>query len=169
MRTTTALALAALTASSAVTVPALAQPITLPPAMAPPPPPEAAPPPASAPASASAPAVTRSTVALWAAGIAVVGAGVGATFGILALQNKSDYQKNPTFSNTDNGNNDAAYADGAFALAVAAGVTSLVLFLTRDTTHDVDPSAAAPPSRPTVSACPIVTPHGGGAGAVLRF
>jgi hypothetical protein len=108
-------------------------------------------------------------VALWAAGIAVVGAGVGTTFGILALQNKSDYQKNPTFSNTDNGNNDAAYADGALALAVAAGVTSLVLFLTRDTTLDVDPSAAAPPSRPSVSGCPIVIPHGGGAGAVLRF
>ena len=63
----------------------------------------------------------------------------GATFGVLALQNKSDYQKNPTFSNTDNGNNDAAYADGCAALAVAAGVTSLVLFLTRHPTADARP------------------------------
>jgi hypothetical protein len=123
------------------------------PAAAPPPPPPPPPPPE--------PSVKRTTVALWAAGVAVVGAGVATTFGVLALENKSAYQKGPTFSNADSGNNDAAYADGGIALAVAAGVTSLVLFLTSE---DPPKSGAA-----GVSASPFVTPHGGGAGAVLRF
>jgi hypothetical protein len=87
--------------------------------------------------------------------------------GVLALQNKSDYEKSPTYANSDNGNNDAAYADGAIALAVAAGVTSLVLYLTRD---DADESATRSTKKPPmVSAAPMVTQHGGGAGALLRF
>jgi len=116
------------------------------------------------------PAVTRDTVALVAAGVAVVGVSAATVFGVLALQNKSDYQAHPTYSNVDNGTNDAAYADGCIALAVAAGVTSLVLYLTRDTTHDAGPAAARPTQRSAVfSPAPVVTPHGGGAGFVLRF
>ncbi len=147
------------------------------------PPPLPAPPPAPAPAPAMppppplpepiplpppppAPSVTRNTVAWWAAGIAVVGAGAATAFGVLALQNQSDYNKGPTYSNADGGNNNAAYADGCIFLAAAAGVTSLVLFLTNDPT----PSApAAAKTSLTLSASPVVTPHGGGAGAVLRF
>ena len=59
----------------------------------------------------------------------------------------------PTFSNTDDGNNDAAYADGGIALAVAAGITSLVLFLTGD-------PADAPPA--------VSTPHAQLRGRVAR-
>ena len=107
-------------------------------------------------------------MALIAAGVAVVGAGVGAVFGALALQNKSDYGKSPTYANSGNGNNDAAYADGCIALAVAAGVTSLVLFLTDDT-HGDDSARAAKARAATFSATPIVTARGGGAGVQLRF
>jgi hypothetical protein len=148
-----------LTILTAVSLPALAQDaqVVAPPPAPPPPPP--APP----------PAVSRSTVALWATGVAVVGAGAATTFGILALKNKSDYQANPTFSNTDNGNNFAAYTDGCIALAVAAGVTSLVLYFTRDTTTDVPAASAPKPSAATLSVSPMLTTHGGGAGAVLRF
>jgi len=102
--------------------------------------------------------------------MAVVGAGAATTFGILALQNKNEYQIHPTFSNSDNGNNFAAYADGAIALAVAAGFTSLVLFLTNDPSHDAGPAASSGKSpSATLSTSPFVTPHGGGAGAILRF
>jgi hypothetical protein len=111
--------------------------------------------------------VTRGRVALWTAGVAVVGAGAATVFGVLALQNKSAYQKGPTYSNTDDGNNDAAYADGCMALAVAAGVTSLVLFLTNDPTLPSAPGTAK--TAPTLSVSPLVTAHAGGAGAVLRF
>jgi hypothetical protein len=123
-----------------------------------------------APAGAPAPSITRSHVALVAAGVAVVGAAVGTVFGVLALQNKSDYAKGPTYSNSDDGNNDAAYADGGIALAVAAGITSLVLFLTSDDSA-ADGAAAGASKKVSagLSAAPFVTPRGGGAGAVLRF
>jgi hypothetical protein len=111
--------------------------------------------------------MTRRSVAFAAAGVAVIGAGIGASFGALALHNKSLYQRQPTLSNSDNGNNDAAYADGGIVLAVAAGITSLVLFLTDDPTPPA--GHVAPPPSATVQASPFVTLHGGGAGAVLRF
>jgi hypothetical protein len=106
-------------------------------------------------------------VAFAVAGVAVVGAGLATTFGVLALHNKSLYQTQPTLSNSDHGNDDAAYADGAIALAVAAGVTSLVLLLTDDSAPSV--ARAPAPHAASVTASPFVTPHGGGAGALLRF
>jgi len=128
-------------------------------------------PPLPSPApSAPAPSASRRNVALWAAGVAVAGAGTSAVFGVLALRNKSAYDKAPTQGNTVNGNNDAAYSDGALALAIAAGVTSLVLFLTNEPTHDADPaSAAGKKTSAVLSASPVITPHGGGAGVLLRF
>jgi hypothetical protein len=116
------------------------------------------------------PSVQRTTVALVAAGVAVVGAGVGTVFGLLALHNKSDYRRAPTYANSDQGNNDAAYADGALALAVAAAVTSLVLYVTNGPSADQDPDPATAKKRSAAfSASPFVTSHGGGAGALLRF
>ena len=88
-------------------------------------------------------------------------------FGVLALKNKSDYDKTPTYSNTDNGNNFAAYADGCAALAVAAGVTGLVLYLTGHPV--VDGATTAPKHAANFAVAPVVSAHGGGAGAVLRF
>jgi hypothetical protein len=113
----------------------------------------------------------RRHVALVAAGVAVVATGAAVTFGALALENKRDYDRNPTFSNSDNGNNDAAYADGAIALAIAAGVTSLVLALTGDADGSEPTSSTAGGSRRTarVVAAPVALPHGGGAGVALQF
>jgi hypothetical protein len=122
--------------------------------------------PAPAPAT---PQITRETVALAAAGVALAGAATAVTFGVLALQNKRDFDSSPSYASSDKGNNDAAYADGGIALAVCAGVTSLVLWLTRDTAGS-EPVTTTPARRPAaISASPIVTPHGGGAGAVLLF
>jgi hypothetical protein len=104
-------------------------------------------------------------VAWGAAGVALAGAAGATVFGVLALQNKSSYDQRPTYANTDDGNDFAAYADGCIALAAAAGLTSLVLFLT---TPPAD--AAAPrPTTATLAAAPVVTAHGGGVGAVLSF
>jgi hypothetical protein len=111
--------------------------------------------------------VSRRTVALGAAGVAAVGAVSAVVFGILALQNKSDYAKAATYTNTDNGNNFAAYTDGCIALAAAAGITSLVLYFT--SSRSVEDAARPSKKAALLSAAPIVTMHGGGVGTLLRF
>ncbi len=149
--------------TAAVSAPGAASPAPPSPS-APPPPatPSSGPPLAEPPAPATS-APTRNAVALGAAGIAAAAA-IGATvFGALALHNKSAYDNNPTYANTDDGNNFAAYSDGCIALAAAAGITSLVLFLTAPKDGPASAGHAA------LSALPVVTPHAGGAGAVLRF
>jgi hypothetical protein len=95
----------------------------------------------------------------------LAGAAGATVFGVLALQNKSSYERGPTYANTDDANNFAAYADGCIALAAAAGLTSLVLFLTSP------PADTAAPRHSTLAlaATPVVTAHGGGVGAVLSF
>jgi hypothetical protein len=125
--------------------------------------------PAAAAPAPAAPAVTRQTVALASAGASLAGVATAITFGVLALQNKRDFERNPAFASSDKGNNDAAYADGGIALAVCAGVTSLVLWLTRDTSAGEPSSSTSAPHSGALSASPIVIPHGGGAGAILRF
>jgi hypothetical protein len=107
--------------------------------------------------------------------VAAVGAIV---LGMLALQNKNAYDRTPTYSNTDDGNNLAAYADGCIALAVAGGITSLVLYLTGDRAASPQGSRSSPTRGRTAareehaavfSMSPMVTAHGGGAGAALHF
>lgn len=151
------------------------------PAAPPPPPPVAAvapvapvaplvPPPAPAPRS-MVPAIVTG-------GLAIAAAGVGTVFGILALGDKSDFDKNPTTQTADNGDTHALIADMAFGVAVTFGVTSAVLFLTKDesatstsSTHATTTAKAAAGKKTAVTftPTPIVTPHSGGAGFVLRF
>jgi hypothetical protein len=103
-------------------------------------------------------------------GLAIVSTGVGVAFGVLALNDKSNFDKNPTSSTADSGENHALICDMALGVAVTLGVTSAVLFLTNDDSPSPPKAAAARKPHPlTFSAAPIVTPHGGGAGAVLRF
>jgi hypothetical protein len=135
-------------------VPPLTEPVAPPP---PPPPPE-----------------PRSKLPAYiTGGLAIVSTGVGVVFGVLALNDKSNFDKNPTSSTADSGENHALICDMALGVAVTLGVTSAVLFLTNDDSAAAAPppkAAAAPKPRSLIfSAAPIVTPHGGGAGAVLRF
>ncbi len=167
-------ALAVLAALSFVPLPARADaPPTMPPSVPPPPPSPAV---APAPASSTGSSASRKAVALGAAGVAAAGAIGAVVFGVLALHEKSAYESTPTYANTDDGNNFAAYADGCIALAAAAGITSLVLFVTSP--DSVGAGSAAQPRLsaafwpafwPAFSLSPVVTAHGGGAGAVLRF
>jgi hypothetical protein len=126
------------------------------------------------------PAQPRSKLPAWiTGGLAVAAAGVGTAFGVLALGDKSDYDKSPTAGKADDGENHALIADMAFGVAVTLGVTSAVLFLSND---DAPPANAASAPRPSIASVraqrspafritptPIITPHGGGAGALVRF
>ncbi len=112
-------------------------------------------------------------------GLAVVAAGIGTAFGVIALGDKSDYDKNPTSSTADNGDTHALIADMSFGVAITFGVTSAVLFLTKDepppAAASTDPqkrtarTADARPSGFKVTPTPIVGPHSGGAGFVVQF
>ncbi len=113
-------------------------------------------------------------------GIAIAAAGVGTVFGIIALNDKSDFDKNPTTQKADDGDTHSLIADMAFGIGLTFGVTSAVLFLTKD---DATASSASSvgearmatrstPKRkdaPVFVASPIVGPHLGGGGFLVRF
>jgi hypothetical protein len=151
----------------------------------PPPPPPPPPPPVAAnvpppppPAPPAPPAEPRSKVPAYVTGgLAIVAAGVGTVFGVMALSDKSDFDKNPTTQTADNGDTHALIADMAFGVALTFGVTSAVLFLTRDEApaassakaRTTTAEAGARRNRITWAPTPIVGPHTGGAGLTLRF
>ena len=140
-----------------------------------PPPPPAPPPPPPAPPSKVPAFITG--------GLAVAGAAVGAVFGVMALNDKSSFNKNPTTQTADNGDSHALICDMSFGVALTFGVTSAVLFLTNDeppppaassragSQHVANEAQPAAPkkSHVTVTATPLVGPHSGGAGVLLRF
>jgi hypothetical protein len=97
-------------------------------------------------------------------GLAIVAVGIGTGFGIAALDKKSQFDKTPTSDLADTGENFALVADMAFGVAITLGVTSAVLFLTKD-----DDAAPAKSAGITIIPTPFITPNGGGAGALLRF
>lgn len=115
----------------------------------------------------------RSKLPAWiTGGLAIVAVGVGTGFGIAALAKKSDFDKNPTADTADTGENFALVADMAFGVAITLGVTSAVLFLTKD--DDAAPAAksasATTKKHPVkIVPTPFIVPNGGGAGAFLRF
>jgi hypothetical protein len=146
-----------------VAAPPPAAPVT------PPPPVETAPP--VTPPPAPVPAEPRSMVPAYVTGgLAIVAAGVGTVFGIIALGDKSDFDNNPTSQKADDGDTHALIADMAFGVALTFGVTSAVLFLTKD-----EPAATSSAhvkkktNAMTVTPIPVVGPHSGGAGFALRF
>jgi hypothetical protein len=111
-------------------------------------------------------------------GLAIVAAGVGTAFGVVALGDKSNFDKNPTSATADSGDTHALISDMAFGVAITFGVTSAVLFFTND---EPPPAAAsdsetrtartadARPSAFTITPTPMVGPHSGGAGVLVQF
>ncbi|HEY3819555.1 MAG TPA: PEGA domain-containing protein [Polyangiaceae bacterium] len=140
----------------------------------PPPPPVAAVPPPPPPAPLPPPPEPRSQVPAYVTGgLAIVAAGVGTVFGIMALSDKSQFDKNPTTQTADNGDTHALIADMSFGVALTFGVTSAVLFLTRD---EAPAASSAKPktmtakaNHVTVTPTPVIGPHSGGAGFTVRF
>ena len=122
------------------------------------------------PAPQSGPsAATWVTTAI--AGVALV---TGTVFGFVALSRQSDFDVTPTASLADEGEGFALAADLSFGVAIAAGITAIVLYATdrpspeasSDSDSDDEESAALSPS---VMFAPIVSPTGGGAAAVVTF
>jgi tetratricopeptide (TPR) repeat protein len=99
-------------------------------------------------------------------GVAVAAAGVGTIFGILFLSAKSDYETAPTSEKADTAEHRALAADIAFGAAITLGVASVLFFTAKDAAPS--PAKSAPQSA-RIHAAPIVTMHGGGVSAELRF
>lgn len=150
---------------------------------APPPPPPAVAeqPPPPTPAPPPPPPEPRSKIPAYVTGaVAIAATGVGVGFGIAALNQSSDFDKNPTTEKADDGENNALVADMMFGIAITFGVTSAVLFLSNDAPASAKASKfktarSAPPPTPkkpkSYSILPsgYVLPTGGGAGALVRF
>jgi hypothetical protein len=136
-------------------------------AEAPPPQPAAPPPPPPEPRSKVPAYVTG--------GLAIIAAGIGTAFGIVTLSDKSNFDKNPTTQTADNGDTHALICDMSFGVALTFGVTSAVLFLTKDeapaATSSTRPTvkAAERKNRITITPTPLVGAHSGGAGVLVRF
>ncbi len=152
--------------SVAIELPLTPPPPPPPVAVAPPPPPPPPPPP-------------RSLVPAYVTGgLAIVAAGIGTGFGIAALNDKSSYNSHPTTDTANSGEDHALIADMGFGIALTLGVTSIILCTPKNERASVLPPAAGeapkpatPPEAPKTSftLAPFATPHGGGAGGLLRF
>ncbi len=146
-----------------------------PPAPAPPPPAPVviAEPPAAPVAPVQPAAEPRSRVPAYVTGgLAIAAAGVGAAFGILALNDKSDFDSNPTTKTADDGDTHALIADMAFGVALTFGVTSAVLFFTKDEVASPPATAKAEPVRKktvTITPTPWIGSRSGGAGFLVQF
>lgn len=132
---------------------------------APPPPPPAAalPPPEQKPLEKAQPPTAALVVtgSLGAAGLIA-----GTVLGILALSERSDYNKNPTEAGADRGERLALFADVGFGVGAMALVTTAVLLLTHD---DVKAPEQATQQTSRLELIPSVTPRGASATAKVRF
>lgn len=113
------------------------------------------------------------------AGVALV---TGTVFGFVALSRQSDFDVAPSRPLADEGEAFALAADLAFGVAVAAGITAIVLYATDrpappaesatdestdDATEEVAATASLP--GPTFAAAPIISPTGGGIALGMTF
>jgi hypothetical protein len=132
------------------------------------------------PTAPTAPPATRRSMQIAAfvlGGVAVAGAGAGAAFGVLALNDKSSFDAHPTSRSASLANENAVLSDVFLGGAVVAAVTSIVLFVRfyhappEASAGDHGPLAPVPKasSAVTFTLSPLITLHGGGAGAALRF
>jgi hypothetical protein len=74
---------------------------------------------------------------IWVAtGVAGAGLLTGAILGGMALKVKGDFDAKPSETTADKGERLALFADVGFGIAAAAGITAIVLFVTRDKDED---------------------------------
>jgi hypothetical protein len=112
------------------------------------------------------------------AGAAIISAGVGTMFGVMALSDKVTFDRNSTTQNASTRNTHALMADVSFGAALSLAALSAVLFFT-SSTQPAEPDSESTPSSAnggrsrthaiTVAPTPFVGPHAGGAGLFLRF
>jgi hypothetical protein len=100
-------------------------------------------------------------------GIAGASAVVGTIFGIQALQDKSDFDDNPTTAKADDVERNALIADMAFGVTLTLGITGIVLLVADDPVPAAPQVGSVAPQRLRVT--PYVAPSGAGAAATLTF
>lgn len=151
------------------------------PAPAPPPPPPApvAATPAAPPAVSPPPEPQSKAPAYVTGAVAIAAAGVGTAFGILTLNDKAQFDRNPTTQTADNGDTHSLIADMSFGIAITFAVTSIVLLVTKDQPPAATTSAQ-PPTRLARTrltetqplewgVAPMVGTRSSGGGLVVRF
>jgi tetratricopeptide (TPR) repeat protein len=107
------------------------------------------------------------TTALWVCGIvAASGLITGTVLGFLALEEHSEFQKEPTVESADRGEKLALFADVSFALGGMALITGAVLWLTASDAEPT-PAKAAPSARLQIT--PLVGPGQVAASARVKF
>jgi hypothetical protein len=101
--------------------------------------------------------------------LAIAGASavVGTIFGIQALQDKSDFDENPTTAKADDVERNALIADMAFGVTLTLGITGIVLLVAEDPVPASPQVGSLAPQRLRVT--PYVAPTGAGAAATLTF
>jgi hypothetical protein len=100
-------------------------------------------------------------------GIAGASAIVGTIFGIQALNDKSDFEDDPTTAKADDTERNALIADMAFGVTLTLGITGIVLLVADDPATEQPVVSAPAPQRVQIS--PFVARSGGGASATLTF
>lgn len=112
---------------------------------------------------------TEPSTGVWVTtGIAGVGLVTGTVFGFLALSAQSDFDVSPTADAADRGETFALVADLAFGVAIAAGITAIVLYATDRAEPEPDATAGRE-GGVRVSVAPWGGPSGGGAVMALQF
>ncbi len=129
---------------------------------------------ATPPASIAAPEkAERSLVPAYVTlGLAGAGVAVGTVFGVMALNDKSEYDDRPTTDKADEVERNALISDMAFGVALTLGITGIVLLTSSN--DDVDAKATAAKRRQQAAkdklvVAPFVTPQSGGAAARWTF
>jgi PEGA domain-containing protein len=103
-------------------------------------------------------------------GLAGAGAVVGTIFGIRALNDKKEFERNPSDAAADKAERDATISDIGFGAAITLGLAGLVMAtVTEGLPTGREKDAKNSPARPAFSLSPYVNRPGGGASAVWRF
>ncbi|AKF05590.1 Thiol-disulfide isomerase [Sandaracinus amylolyticus] len=118
------------------------------------------------------PADTGPSAGVWVTtAIAGVGLVTGTIFGFLALSEQSDFDAMPTADAADRGETFALIADLSFGVAIAAGVTAIVLYAVDrpQPESETPPETARRDEGPRFTLAPWASPTSGGAAARIEF
>jgi hypothetical protein len=104
-------------------------------------------------------------------GLAGASAITGTIFGILALGDKSDFDKHPSDAAADDIERDATISDIGFGAAITLGLAGFVMATAKEEnpTGRERPPAASASTRPAFAFSPYAARSGGGASALWRF
>jgi len=118
-----------------------------------------------APTTVTPPLPTTFWIATAAAGVGLL---TGITFGFLALDAQTDFDKQPNESDASRGETLAVFADVGFGVALLGAITAVVLYGIQEDEAAEGTKNAAPP-KSTVTLTPQLGTNGGGATLRVTF